>query len=52
MTEQEQKDRWEAGDAGLWCLDPIDGTTNFVNGLPYFAVSVALMRRWQKYSQA
>ena len=44
MTEQEQKDRWEAGDAGLWCLDPIDGTTNFVNGLPYFAVSVALMR--------
>jgi myo-inositol-1(or 4)-monophosphatase len=44
MTEQEQKDRWDVGDEGLWCLDPIDGTTNFVNGLPYFAVSVALMR--------
>jgi myo-inositol-1(or 4)-monophosphatase len=44
MTEHEQKDRWELGDAGLWCLDPIDGTTNFVNGLPYFAVSVALMQ--------
>jgi myo-inositol-1(or 4)-monophosphatase len=25
-------------------IDPIDGTTNFVHGLPYFAISVALMR--------
>lgn len=45
MTEREQVDQWLAGDAGLWCMDPIDGTSNFVNGLPYFAVSVALMRR-------
>ena len=45
MTEHEQVAHWHAGDAGLWCMDPIDGTTNFVNGLPYFAVSVALMRR-------
>ena len=41
MAEREQIDRWHAGDAGLWCMDPIDGTSNFVNGLPYFAVSVA-----------
>ena len=34
-----------SGDGGLWCIDPIDGTTNFVNGIPYFAVSVALMNR-------
>lgn len=45
MTEQDQIDQWLAGDAGLWCMDPIDGTSNFVNGLPYFAVSVALMRQ-------
>lgn len=44
MTEQEQVAHWQAGDAGLWCMDPIDGTSNFVNGLPYFSVSVALMR--------
>lgn len=44
MTEQEQLDRWREGEDGLWCMDPIDGTSNFVNGLPYFAVSVALMR--------
>lgn len=44
MTEQEQAEQWLAGDTGLWCIDPVDGTSNFVNGLPYFSVSVALWR--------
>ncbi len=44
MTQEQQAERWIAGEEGLWCVDPIDGTSNFVNGLPYFAVSVALMR--------
>jgi myo-inositol-1(or 4)-monophosphatase len=44
MTQAQQVEHWLEGDAGLWCVDPIDGTSNFVNGLPYFAVSVALMR--------
>lgn len=44
MTDAEQKRLWEAGHEGLWCIDPIDGTSNFVNGIPYFAVSVALMK--------
>ena len=26
-----------------WIIDPLDGTTNFVHGLPPFAVSIALM---------
>lgn len=26
----------------LWIVDPIDGTTNFVQGFPYFCVSIAL----------
>ena len=25
----------------LWLVDPIDGTTNFLNGLPHFAISIA-----------
>ena len=44
MSEAQQKALWAAGGAGLWCVDPIDGTSNFVNGIPYFAVSVALVR--------
>lgn len=27
----------------LWVVDPLDGTTNFVHGFPYFAVSIALI---------
>jgi len=26
----------------LWVIDPIDGTRNFANGLPYFSISIAL----------
>lgn len=44
MTEAEQHAVWEIGGDGLWCVDPIDGTSNFVNGLPFFAISVALIR--------
>jgi myo-inositol-1(or 4)-monophosphatase len=28
-----------------WVIDPLDGTTNFVRGLPYFCISVALTHR-------
>ncbi|MEG3638372.1 inositol monophosphatase family protein [Magnetococcus sp. PR-3] len=28
-----------------WIIDPIDGTTNFVRGIPHFAISIALARR-------
>ncbi|HEY0666166.1 MAG TPA: inositol monophosphatase family protein [Gallionella sp.] len=44
MTSAEQLALWADGKEGLWCVDPVDGTSNFVRGLPYFAVSVALMR--------
>ena len=27
----------------LWVLDPLDGTTNFINGLPVYAVSVGVL---------
>ena len=28
-----------------WIIDPLDGTTNFIHGLPAYCVSVALMHR-------
>jgi len=28
----------------IWIVDPIDGTTNFVSGIPEFAVSIALAK--------
>ena len=28
----------------FWIIDPIDGTTNFLHGIPHFAISVALQK--------
>jgi myo-inositol-1(or 4)-monophosphatase len=27
-----------------WMVDPLDGTTNFLHGIPHFAISIALVR--------
>ena len=48
MTERQQHDAWDAGRDGLWCVDPIDGTSNFVAGVPYFAVSVAYLYKGER----
>ncbi len=28
-----------------WIIDPLDGTTNFIHGMPHFSVSIALMQK-------
>jgi len=39
----------ESGSQGesefLWIIDPLDGTTNYLHGLPQFAVSIALQHK-------
>lgn len=30
-----------------WIIDPLDGTRNFIHGLPHFCISIALMMRGQ-----
>jgi myo-inositol-1(or 4)-monophosphatase len=41
----------ESGSTGeseyVWIIDPLDGTTNFLHGLPIYAVSIALMHKGQ-----
>lgn len=29
----------------FWCLDPLDGTTNFTSGLPFYGISLAFMEQ-------
>ena len=29
----------------IWIIDPIDGTTNFLHGIPHFAISIALQSK-------
>lgn len=33
----------EGDDTYKWIIDPLDGTTNFIKGIPHFAVSIALI---------
>mgnify|MGYP003314119518 CR=1 FL=1 len=31
-----------ANEEFFWVIDPIDGTNNFLHGIPHFAISIAL----------
>nr|UOP05654.1 inositol monophosphatase family protein [Conchiformibius kuhniae] len=45
MPAPRQRELWQQAQTGLWVADPIDGTSNFINGIPHFAVSVAYVER-------
>ena len=40
----ETKGTGEIGSRNRWIADPLDGTTNFLHGVPHFAISLALER--------
>ncbi len=41
LAEESSADYAEMPGGALWIVDPLDGTTNFAHGFPYFAVSIA-----------
>ena len=43
MTAEQQQLALENSD-GVWILDPLDGTSNFAAGIPYYAVSLAYIK--------
>ncbi len=43
MTVDEQENLLRNPRQPLWCLDPLDGTSNFAAGIPLFGVSLALI---------
>jgi myo-inositol-1(or 4)-monophosphatase len=42
MSPAEQRALLESENP-IWCLDPLDGTTNFVADIPYFCISLSLI---------
>jgi myo-inositol-1(or 4)-monophosphatase len=42
LGEEDSTDVSKLVNARRWIVDPIDGTTNFVHGFPYFGTSIAL----------
>ena len=43
MSSAEQQSAIDTSHSGYWCVDPLDGTSNFAAGIPFFAVSLALV---------
>ena len=46
MESSVQQEALQYAGTGVWCIDPLDGTSNFSIGVPYYAVSVALLRNY------
>jgi myo-inositol-1(or 4)-monophosphatase len=40
----EESEATEGDGTNRWIVDPLDGTTNFLHGIPHFAISIALER--------
>lgn len=44
VASEERPDSWRnVGEKLCWVVDPLDGTSNFIAGLPFFGFSVALV---------
>ena len=42
LMEESGRVEGESGDEYCWIIDPLDGTTNFLHGLPHWCISIAL----------
>ena len=47
MTAAEQQRLMRDIGSGVWCLDPLDGTSNYACGFPFFAISLSLLQGGQ-----
>ena len=45
MSGEQQQQTMQS--KAVWCLDPLDGTSNFASGIPFFGVSLALIESQQ-----
>ena len=42
IISEENGSKINSDSKNVWIIDPIDGTTNFLHGIPHFAISIAL----------
>jgi|TARA_B110000037_G_scaffold213074_1_gene266997 3'(2'), 5'-bisphosphate nucleotidase/myo-inositol-1(or 4)-monophosphatase len=45
LTEETEDDQLRLTKDYFWCIDPLDGTLPFIQGIPGYSVSIALVRR-------
>lgn len=42
-SPEEQREEILRNESRFWCLDPLDGTTNYTSGLPFYGISLAFI---------
>ncbi len=47
LAEESGREHGAKDSEYVWIIDPLDGTTNFLHGFPFYAVSIALAHRGQ-----
>lgn len=47
ILSEERSTVYDPADEFTWVVDPLDGTTNFTNGMPIWGVSIALLHNGQ-----
>ncbi len=45
LAEESGREHGSPDSEYTWIIDPLDGTTNFIHGFPFYAVSIALAHR-------
>jgi myo-inositol-1(or 4)-monophosphatase len=45
LAEESGQEHGNAQSDFIWIIDPLDGTTNFIHGFPYYCVSIAMQYR-------
>lgn len=45
LAEESGEEHGKAGSEFQWIIDPLDGTTNFIHGMPYYCTSIALAHK-------
>ena len=45
IISEEDGSKKKLDSENYWIIDPIDGTTNFLHGIPHFAISIALRKK-------
>ena len=50
LLMEESGDTPGADTSNRWVVDPLDGTTNFLHGIPHFAISIAMERDGEPFA--
>jgi len=45
LAEESGQTRGNPNAENIWIIDPLDGTTNFIHGFPFYCISIALQSR-------